>query len=122
MDSKAIDREQWIAFANQFSRAHEGWTASLEIREAGSPMRVEVDESPFRGVTVEEREGRDTLVLTFGYEPEEHFAHIIHDPHAIAAAETGDRTGASLVVDSSDSSRCILALWNPMREEDFAAV
>jgi uncharacterized protein DUF5335 len=117
MKSHAIDREQWIRFAKDFSRAHDGWIASLEIREAGSPMRVEVDDSPLRGVTVEERDGRDTLVLTFGYEPEEHFAHIIHDPFAMVSAETDDGGGASLVIDSIDRGRCVLALWNPMREE-----
>lgn len=122
MNSKAIDREQWIAFANAFSREHEGWTASLEVREAGAPLRIEVDDSPFRGLTYEERDGRATLVLTFGYEPEEHFAHIIHEPFAMAAAETNDHAGASLVVDTAAYGRCILALWNPMREEDYAAI
>ena len=120
MKSQALEKAQWIAFAKDFSHAHEGWTASLEVREAGSPMRVEIDDSPFRGVTIEKRDRHDTVVLTFGYEPEEHFAHIVHDPRAIATAETDDRSAASLVVDSSDHARCVLALWNPMREDAFA--
>ena len=113
-----MDPERWIAFANQFSREHDGWAASLEVREAGSPLRTEVGDSLFRGLTFEERDGHNTLVFTFGDEPEEHFAHIVHEPLAMASVETNDHAGASLVVDTAALGRCILALWNPMREEE----
>ena len=120
MKNHTIDRQQWVAFANYFTHAHDGWSASLEVREAGSPTRVEVDDSRFRGLTIEKRDGHETLVLTFGDEPEEHFAHIIRDAREVVSAQSDDGVAASLVVDSADRSRCILALANPMREEDFA--
>ncbi len=119
MRSHPVVANEWKAFADQFSRAHEGWIASLEVREGGEPLRVQVDDSPFRGATVDKRDGRDTLVLTFGYEPEEHFAHIIHSPRALLTSETDDRSEASLIVESSDGGRCILELWNPLREEEL---
>ena len=118
MKSHAIIREKWRPFANDFTHAHDGWSASLEVREAGSPMRVEVDDSPFRGLSVEKRDGHDTFVFTFGDEAEEHFAHIIRDARDVVSAESDDGTVASLVVDSADRGRCVLALSNPMREED----
>ncbi len=119
MKSHPVDMRDWPAFAGQFSRSHDGWIASMELREGGEPLRVEVEESPFRGATIEKRDGRDTLILTFGYEPEEHFAHIIHDPIAVVTSEADDGSEASLIVESSNGSRCILALTNPLREEEL---
>ena len=119
MNTYPIERLQWTSFANHFTRAHDGWSASLEVMEPGSPMRVEIDDSPFRGLTVEKRDGIDTFVLTFGDEPEEHFAHIIRDAREVVSAKSDDGSAASLIVDSACLGRCVLALSNPMREEDF---
>jgi hypothetical protein len=119
MNSRSVDSHQWKAFADSFTRLHDGWIASLQIQEAGSPARVEVDDSPFRGATMETRNGRETLVLTFGYEPEEHFAHIIRQPRALIASEASDHTAASLLVDVGSGVSCVLGLVNPLREEDF---
>jgi len=108
MRSQGIDKADWKSFTDQFTRMHEGWTASLEFRGPGEPARVEVDESPFRGARLEQG---DALVLTFGEEPEEHFAHVIRAPRVLRTSEADDHSEASLIIESSDGSRCTLALW-----------
>ena len=106
MKSQSIDREHWSEFATQFSREHEGWTASLQVREPGSPMHIEVDDRPFRGMTVE----NDRLVFAFGAESDE-FSHVMRDPRWVVTAENTFGDGASIVVDGNDRGRCVLALW-----------
>jgi len=112
MRSQLIDHEHLSEFAGRFSRAHEGWTASLEVREPGSPIHVEVDERPFRGITIEHSPGHEDLVFAFGDESNE-FAHVMHDPRWVVTAENMVHDGASIVVDSSDRGRCVLAVWKP---------
>ena len=118
MRTRSIDEERWKTFADRFSRSHDGWVASLQIRD-GDSTRTEVEERPFRGATVEKRSGHGTMILTFGYEPEEHFAHIIHEPHAVLVSEAEDGSEASLKIDAGDCETCVLLLENPIREEDF---
>jgi hypothetical protein len=119
MKNEPVAAQHWKSFTDTFSRSHDGWVGSLEVREPGLPARVEVDESPFRGATIEKHDGRETLILTFGYEPEEHFAHIVHEPRAVVTSEGDDGSEASVVIDATDGSRCILAVWNPLREGEF---
>jgi hypothetical protein len=118
MTTRTIDERRWQSFADDFTRCHDGWIASLEIRDGDASPRTQVDDNAFRGATLEKHDGRATLILTFGYDPEEHFAHIIHEPRALIASETWDRTEASLRIDAGDGSSCVLALSNPMHEED----
>ena len=113
MKSHSIDREHWPEFAGQFSRSHDGWTASLQVREPGSPMRTEIDDSPFRGISVKHDGGHDNLVFAFGDEVEEQFAHVISDPRWVVTAENTVGDGASIVVDTADRGRCVLAVWRP---------
>lgn len=113
MRSHSIDKEHWPDFTGQFTRSHEGWTASLEVREPGSPMRIEVDDLPFRGITIEHSDGHDDLIFAFGGEADERFAHVMHDPRWVVAAENQVGDGASVVVDSTDRGRCVLAVWKP---------
>jgi len=108
MRSQLIDRNHWPEFAGQFSRSHLGWIASLEVREPGSPMHTEVNDSPFRAITVE----NENLVFAFGDESDE-FAHVMHDPRWVVTAENQAGDGASIVVDGSDHGRCVLAVWKP---------
>jgi len=108
MKSHLVDRERWPEFAGQFSREHEGWKGSLQVREPGSPMHVAVDDSPFRAITVV----NDKMVFAFGAESTE-FAHVMRDPRWVVTAENTVGDGASIVVDGGDRGRCVLALFKP---------
>ncbi|HYM61694.1 MAG TPA: DUF5335 family protein [Thermoanaerobaculia bacterium] len=122
MKTSLIDEHKWKAFAEAFTRSHNGWLATLELREGDAPARVAVDELPFRGATIEKRGLRETLVLMFGDDAEEHFAHIIEQPRALKTIEAEDFSEASLVIDLGDGSSCILELSNPLIGDDFAEV
>lgn len=111
----AVDPAHWATFAKTFSRAHDGWSASLEVREADGGLEVEVDDRPFRGLAVE-RGAQPALVVTFGDDPDEHLAHIVERPWAITALEEDDGSASTLVLDEEDGTGCVVELSNPFVE------
>ena len=107
-----IERTQWQSFADRFSKEHDGWSASVEIRAADGGIEVAVDDRPFRGVAVERRGERDSLVLAFGDDPDEHLAHIVDGPSDLAVLESQPGQ-CSLVIGLTDGSGCVLELTSP---------
>jgi len=108
----AIERSQWPAFADRFTREHDGWSASVEIRQTDGGIEVAVDDRPFRGLTVGERNGRQSLILAFGDDPDEHLAHIVEQPGELSVLEN-EPGQCSLVIGQADGTGCVLELTNP---------
>ena len=108
-----IDAAQWKGFADRFSRDHDGWSASLEVREAGGGMHVAIDDRPFRGLTFEHHDSHDSLILTFGDDADEHVTHIIRNPHDLTVLDAAE-SECSLIIGLDDESGCVLELTNPL--------
>lgn len=111
-----IDAAQWKAFAVRFSKEHDGWSASLQVRQSDGGVEIAVDDRPFRGVTFETRDGGEALILTFGDDPDEHLAHIVEQPRELAVldAQAGQ---CSLIIGLADGSGCVLELANPFNPD-----
>ena len=113
-----VEKSRWHDFAGSFTRAHDGWGATLQSRADAEPLRVVVDDFPFRGMTVEERHDRETLILTFGDDADEHFTQIVDAPVQLQAAESGDRSDATLIVRDAGGATLVLLLSNPLQETE----
>ena len=111
-----VDRTVWHDFAERFTRAHDGWGATLEARFPAEPLRVVVDDYPFRGMTVERRDEHDTLILTFGDDAEEHFGQIVEAPRELSVDQSDDGDAATVMVRASDGGTFVLLLSNPLQE------
>jgi len=59
-----IDAAQWKAFAGRFSKQHDGWSASLQLRQSDGGVEMAVDDRPFRGVTFDPTEGGEPCAFT----------------------------------------------------------
>jgi hypothetical protein len=114
--SVVVDPQRWAAFARDFTRSHDGWSASLELRNVDGGLEVAVDDRPFRGLVVE---GHDTpsLIVTFGDDPDEHLAHIVERPQAITELRADDGSQSTLVVDEEGGTGCVVELTSPFIEE-----
>ena len=112
MKSVSIERSEWPRFAATFSREHDEWVASLQVRD-----QTTLEERPFHGLAFEARPGRETAILIFGNAAEEHMAHIIEHPRALTLARSDDGSTASLTIVDQDGEPCVLSLLNPMCEE-----
>lgn len=109
-----IAAPEWKPFTNAFSRAHDGWSATLQLRDANGAVDPIVGDRPLRGITFEDRRGHDAMIVTFGDDAEEHLAHIVEHPKRLIAFESDDHSEASLVIEATDGSGCILELENPI--------
>ena len=111
----AVDASQWHSFSGRFSREHDGWSASLQLRQQDGGVEVAIEDRPFRGLTFESHDGHRTLILTFGDDADEHLAHIIEHPRDLAVLDDEDRS--SLVIGLADGSGCVLELENPFHPD-----
>lgn len=111
-----IEEVQWPSFARRFSSEHDGWSASLQLRQQDGGVEMAVDDRPFRGVTLENRDGRETLILTFGDDADEHLAHIVESPSDIAFFDV-ENGQCSLIIGNADGTGCVLALENPFNPD-----
>lgn len=112
-----IEAPRWNAFADRFTRDHDGWSATLELREPDGTIETAVDDRPFRGISFENRGGHESVVLVFGDEADEHLAHIVANPKELVSVETELGREASLIIGVADGSGCILELANPWAED-----
>jgi hypothetical protein len=110
-----VNTAQWKPFTNAFSRAHDGWAASLLMRDRSGALDPIIEDRPLRGITFENRSPRhDALIVMFGDDAEEHLTHVVYHPCRLIAFESDDHREASLVIETKDGSGCILELENPV--------
>lgn len=107
-----IDHARWKAFADRFSKEHDGWSASVELRQIDGGIEIAVDDRPFRGITVEQHDGHESLLLAFGDDPDEHLAHIVEQPAELSVLDE-EPGQCSLVIGLADGTGCVLELTNP---------
>ncbi len=71
-----IPREQWRDFLDHFSAAHERWLTTIEVIQPDQTSRIEAEDLPFEGVSVDTPGSTATEVIA-GNEPREHVTHTI---------------------------------------------
>jgi len=114
--TRRIPASEWPSFADRFSRTHDGWSASLELRDDRGNTETEFDDRPFRGLAFEVRGAHDALVLMFGDDADEHVAHILEHPRDIRVEEAEDGSESSLIVSAHEGSGCLVELTSPFAE------
>ena len=117
MKSVSVERPEWPRFAAAFSREHDEWVATLQVREHDGSVETTLQELPFHGIAFETRPGHEVALLIFGDAADEHVTHLIEHPRAVIAAEAYDGSAASVTVIDAAGEACMLTLLNPMREE-----
>ena len=112
---RSIDSSQWKTFSQRFTSAHDGWSATLQLREPSGAMDLAVEDRPFRGLTLESHLGNEALILTFGDDSDEHLTHTIEHPRKVTVHDPNPAECA-LIVTLPDGSDCVLELANPLAE------
>lgn len=110
MLTKEITRSEWPSFFNKFSRAHEGWLATLEILGPEIGAQVEERELAFEGITNEsddELHGR-TIMIMSGGKADDHVTHTISRPTAVSLEQTDEGADAALAIKSEDGVTALL--------------
>ena len=118
MQTRQIERNEWPAFFDSFSRQHEGWLASLEILGPDLGAQVEERELPFEGITDEsnETEGNTIMIMT-GRKADDHVTHTISRPTEVSLEQTDQGADAALAIKSEDGVTALLRFRSPVLPE-----
>lgn len=123
MQTRQIERSQWPAFFDSFSRQHEGWLASLEILGPDLGAQIEEHELPFEGITDEsdETEG-NTIMIMAGGKADDHVTHSISRPIEVSLEQTDEGADATLAIKSEDGVTALLRFRSPVLPEMVDAI
>jgi len=112
MGVQEIPRQEWIRFCNDYSRQHEGWIATIEVRGTDVGDRVEARGLPLRGVTYEEKgtdQGSIEIYLDQGVDRNE--AHVVNHPTRVFVNRDAGMD-QDLEVDADDGTKTFVRFEN----------
>ena len=109
-NTQNIERSEWAAFAEAFSKQHEGATASLESVGADEGDQYAAENLPFVGMTLESKgSAAGSLVLMLGTESANHIERLVADPQSLMVHVTP--TGETVLeIKTSDEPTLLLHL------------
>ena len=83
-ETQEIERGEWAAFADDFSKQHAGETATLEAVGSDVGDQYAAENLPFVGMTME-RKGSDAggLTLMLGTEGADHMERLVAAPQSL---------------------------------------
>ncbi len=108
--TQTIDRGDWAAFAEDFSKQHAGETATLEMVGTDVGDQYAVQNLPFVGMTLESK-GSDagSLVLMLGTEGDKNMERFIAGPKSLKVHVTPE--GETIVeIEAADEPTLLLHL------------
>ena len=88
MSTREIQRGDWPAFFDGFSRQHLGWLSTIEVLDSQG-AQVQVREQPLAGITAEPKSARGStpVSILIGTAPDTHIAHTIPDAAHVRVEE-----------------------------------
>jgi hypothetical protein len=116
MSRRVIDRQEWAAFVDGFSRRHDGWLISVASERGADARRYVVRDVPLRGVVAELNGDSSSMMVFTGY-TSPHATHFVERPVSLAVEETADGAEPELTITDDSGSRTIIEFRSPMRPE-----
>lgn len=116
MTRRAIDRQEWTAFVDAFSRRHDGWLISVSVEHGAGTRRYLTRDTPLRGVVAESNDDTGTMMVFTG-DTVPHATHFVERPVSLAVEETAEGAEAKLTITDDSGARTIIEFRSPMRPE-----
>ena len=118
MQTRQIERSEWPAFFDSFSRQLEGWLATLEVFGSDVGAQVEERELAFEGITDESDEAQgNTIMIMTGGKADDHVTHTISRPTEVSLEQTDEGADAALAIKSEDGVMALLRFRSPVLPE-----
>jgi hypothetical protein len=115
MNSRLIDRSEWVDYVDSFSRSHEGWIISIAVEDGGR-HRILTRDAPLRGITAEMDGGRASFMVFTG-DTTPHAAHFVSPASSLQVDETSEGADSALTITAGDGTRTRVELRSPMLPE-----
>ena len=116
MSGRAIDRQEWRAFVDAFSRRHDGWLVSVAVEQDAGPRRYLALDVPLRGVIAELNDHSSSMMVLTG-DTVPRAMHFVQRPISLAVEETADGAEAELTITDDSGARTVIEFRSPMRPE-----
>lgn len=118
MSTREVPHSEWTSFFDTFSKQHEGWLASLQVFGEDFGAQQEALELPFGGISFN-AEGVEpqSLIISFGKDPEDHVSHTVERPRHVWLRETVEGAHDSLEIEEEDNNKTLLRFRSPVRPE-----
>src|SRR2546423_9859722 len=91
METRTIPENDWIDFADRFSREHAGWLATVQVLHGGSGALLVAKDLPLQGISFDTKGSRrNSIEVSVGETPSDHVRHVVDLPlHLPEADEPG---------------------------------
>ena len=115
--TRDIPANEWIPFLANFTRENRGAHAVLEVLGEGVGRQVATEDRPFDGISVDAKDGENTVWIAFGSTPDGLFTHGVHGVMAIRVRAATVNSGAAIEIEARDGTTTLLILTRP---EEYA--
>jgi hypothetical protein len=117
-----IQRDEWSAFFDNFTRKHAGWTITLEIIGTEIGAQIQDRELVFEGIVIESKEESAYQIMIMAGELRDgHITHRIARPVQVSYAEDEQSSGALIMIKAADAIITLLKLRAPASLEVVAS-
>lgn len=111
--TQTIDRGDWAAFAEEFSKLHAGENASLEMIGTDIGDQYAAENLPFVGMTLETKgSAAGSLSLMLGTESKDHLERLIAGPQSLEVHLTPE--GETILQIKADDEPTMLLHLTPL--------
>lgn len=109
--TREITRGDWQRFFDDFSKQHQGETASVEVIASAAGVQPVAENLPFVGISADEAGSeKNSIDLILGTEPDDHLEHRISDPTHLWLKTDGDKVNDVIEIEAEDGTKTLLQL------------
>ena len=115
METHTIPEDDWIWFAERFSRDHTGWIATVQVLDSKSGALLVADGLPLQGISFDTKGTRPCSVeVSVGETPANHVRHVVDMPLHIREADEPDGS-VDLQIEPADGPQTLIHLRAPVQ-------
>lgn len=108
-----IPRERWGDFLDDVTRRRFEWKTSLEVINGEIGDQMLSNGLALRGVTFEDKAGKNVIELILGDEADRHQTHNVFDPASVAFLPDEKDGGGILEIEEEDGTKTLVRLLEP---------
>jgi len=114
MATQEIPREEWASFFYSFSRQHEGWIVTVEVRGSDPGAQVEMRELALQDISVDLKDGEGMVSIVVGRTPEEHVTHPIPAPAHVRLVQNEQGAHEAIEIESASGATTLIRFRSAM--------
>ena len=108
-----IPKEQWKEFFDNLSRDFDGWGTRIEVFSNDVGAQVLSRGLPFRGSTVETKEGQPKIELLVGHCADCHQSHTVAGPVKVSFEGSGLGPSGILSIEDESGTQVLITFVEP---------